>query len=130
MGEIGWHTPPGSVLTVWLDGIVKFETSDGEVRHVSAGGSMLVEDTRGKGHISRHPKEEQRLILITLPEGLETHSNSRSCRRARRMSDRMSPIGTNRRLEVGQSMSALPGYFRHQLAQLWPKHHLLRCLDI
>jgi hypothetical protein len=94
MGEIGWHTPPGSVLTVWLDGIVKFETSDGEVRHVSAGGSMLVEDTRGKGHISRHPIEEQRLILITLPEGLETHSNSRSCRRARRMSDRMSPIGT------------------------------------
>jgi hypothetical protein len=33
------------------------------VRHVSAGGSMLVEDTLGKGHISRHPKEGQRLIL-------------------------------------------------------------------
>jgi hypothetical protein len=63
MGEIGWHTPPGRVLTVWLDGIMKFETSDGEVRHVSAGGSMLVEDTLGKGYISRHPKEGQRLIL-------------------------------------------------------------------
>jgi len=57
MGEIGWHAPPGRVLTVWLDGIMKFETSDGEVPHVSAGGSMLVEDTLGKGHISRHPKE-------------------------------------------------------------------------
>jgi hypothetical protein len=109
MGEIGWHTPPGSVLTVWLDGIVKFETSDGEVRHVSAGGSMLVEDMRGKGHISRHPKEEQRLILITLPEGLETHSNSRSCRRARRMSDRMSPIGPSPRSLRCTPMTAIEG---------------------
>lgn len=42
----GWHTPPGRVLAVWLDGIVEFETSDGEVRHVSAGGSVLVEETQ------------------------------------------------------------------------------------
>jgi hypothetical protein len=28
--------PPGRVLAVWLDGIVEFETSDGEKRHVSA----------------------------------------------------------------------------------------------
>ena len=34
--EAGWHTPPGRVLAVWLDGIVEFETSDGEIRHVSA----------------------------------------------------------------------------------------------
>jgi hypothetical protein len=43
--EAGWHTPPGRVLTVWLDGVVEFETSDGEVRQVSAGGFVLVEDT-------------------------------------------------------------------------------------
>src|SRR5471032_2441125 len=24
--EAGWHTPPGQVLAVWLDGIVEFET--------------------------------------------------------------------------------------------------------
>ena len=29
--------------------------------------------------------------------------------------DRTSESGTNRRLEVGQSMSALLGYFRHHL---------------
>jgi hypothetical protein len=57
---------------VWLDGIVEFETSDGEVRRVSAGNSVLVEDTRGKGHISRHPVEGQSLILITLPHGLDS----------------------------------------------------------
>ncbi|KRR07454.1 hypothetical protein CQ10_15285 [Bradyrhizobium valentinum] len=60
------------MLTVWLDGIVKFGTSDGEVRHVSAGGSMLAEDTHGKGHISRHPNEDKRLILITPAEGLDS----------------------------------------------------------
>jgi hypothetical protein len=47
--EAGWHIPPGRVLAVWLDGIVEFETSDGEVRRVSAGSSVLVEDTHGKG---------------------------------------------------------------------------------
>jgi hypothetical protein len=66
-----WHTPPGRVLAVWLDGVVEFEVSDGEVRHVSAGGSVLVEDTHGKGHISRHPIEGQNVILISLPNGLD-----------------------------------------------------------
>jgi hypothetical protein len=69
--EAGWHTPPGRVLAVWLDGVVEFETSDGEVRHVSAGYSVLVEDTHGKGHVSRHPIEGQNVILISLPNGLD-----------------------------------------------------------
>jgi|SRR5471032_788078 hypothetical protein len=69
--EAGWHVPPGRVLAVWLDGVVEFETSDGETRRVSAGGFVLVEDTRAKGHISRHPLEGQSLILITLPDGLD-----------------------------------------------------------
>jgi hypothetical protein len=42
---------PERVLTVRLDGAVEYETSDGEVRHVPAGGFVLVEDTHGKGHI-------------------------------------------------------------------------------
>jgi hypothetical protein len=40
---------PERVLTVRLDGAVEYETSDGEVRHVPAGGFVLVEDTHGKG---------------------------------------------------------------------------------
>jgi hypothetical protein len=36
----------------------------------------------------------------------------------------------NRRLEHGQSMSALPRYIRHQLVLPLPKHHPLRCRDI
>jgi hypothetical protein len=72
MREAGFHTPPGRVLAVWLDGSVEFETSDGEVRQLTAGKAVLVEDTHGKGHISRHPPEGQNLILITLPSGLDS----------------------------------------------------------
>ena len=38
MREVAWHTVPERVLTVRLDGAVEYETSDGEVRHVPAGG--------------------------------------------------------------------------------------------
>lgn len=72
--EVSWHKAPERVLAVWLDGIVEFETSDGEVRHVSAGNYVLVEDTHEKGHISRHPAEGQSNILITLRDGLDLPS--------------------------------------------------------
>ena len=38
---------------------------------ISAGGSMLVKDAWNR-FTSSQPKEEQRLILITLPEGLDS----------------------------------------------------------
>jgi hypothetical protein len=71
MREAGFHTPPGRLLAIWLDGVVEFETSDGETRRVSAGNAVLVEDAHGKGHISRHPPEGQNLILVILPTGLD-----------------------------------------------------------
>jgi hypothetical protein len=46
--EAGFHTPPGRLLAVWLDGQVEFETSDGEVRRVTAGKAVLVEDRTGR----------------------------------------------------------------------------------
>jgi hypothetical protein len=49
---------------------VEFETSDGEVRRLPAGKAVLVEDTHGKGHISRHPEEGQNAIIVILPSGL------------------------------------------------------------
>ena len=57
--EVDFHTPPDRLLAIWLDGHVEFETSDGEVRRLPAGKAVLVEDTHGKGHISRHPEEGQ-----------------------------------------------------------------------
>jgi hypothetical protein len=32
---------------------------------------VLIEDTEGKGHISRHSQEAQTVLWITLPNGLE-----------------------------------------------------------
>jgi hypothetical protein len=61
---------PQILSSPWLDGHVEFETSDGEVRRLSAGKAVLVEDTHGKGHISRHPEEGQNLIIVMLPSGL------------------------------------------------------------
>jgi hypothetical protein len=66
--QVGWHTVPERVLTVRLDGTVEYETSDGEVRHVPAGGFALVEDTHGKVHLSRHSPEAQ---TVPMPSGLD-----------------------------------------------------------
>ncbi|WP_137153608.1 acetylxylan esterase [Rhizobium sp. FKL33] len=70
MRPVEWHTVPEPVLTVRLDGSVDYETSDGDVRHVSAGSFVLVEDTHGKGHLSHHSQEAQTVIWISLPNGL------------------------------------------------------------
>ena len=71
MRQVDWHTVPDRVLTVRLDGSVEYETSDGEVRAVSAGSFVLVEDTHGKGHLSRHSPESQFVLWISLPNGLD-----------------------------------------------------------
>ncbi|MDO1580702.1 hypothetical protein [Rhizobium oryzicola] len=67
--EVSWHTLPEPVLTIRLDGSVEYETSDGEKRQVSAGSFVLVEDTHGKGHLSRHSPEAQTVIWVSLPKG-------------------------------------------------------------
>ena len=72
--EADFHKPPERLLAIWLDGHVEFETSDGETRRVSAGNAVLVEDTHGKGHISRHPPEGQNAIQVLLPRGLDAPS--------------------------------------------------------
>ena len=38
--------------------------ADGDIRRVAAGSVVLAEDTTGKGHISRHPREGQLVAHI------------------------------------------------------------------
>ena len=71
MRQVDWHTVPDRELTVRLNGTVEYETSDGEVRKVSAGEFVLVEDTHGKGHLSRHSQNAQMVLWISLPNGLD-----------------------------------------------------------
>ena len=69
--EVDCHNNKNTTLSLRLDGSVEYETSAGEVRHVQAGSFVLVEDTHGKGHLSRHSAEAQTVIWISLPNGLD-----------------------------------------------------------
>ena len=48
-----WHPAPRRQYIINLDAAVKITASDGESRVIGAGEILLVEDTRGKGHISQ-----------------------------------------------------------------------------
>jgi len=69
--QVDWHTVPERVLTVRLDGSAESQTSDGDERRVPAGSFVLFEDVDGKGHKSLHSPEEQTVLWISLPQGLE-----------------------------------------------------------
>ncbi|MGH8808071.1 MAG: cupin domain-containing protein [Noviherbaspirillum sp.] len=53
----GWtgelHPSPLRMWVFFLSGEMEFEASDGERRSCVAGTAMLLEDTTGKGHLSR-----------------------------------------------------------------------------
>jgi hypothetical protein len=64
------HTAPERQMVAWLSGWMEIEASDGDVRRLPPGAVVLAEDTWGKGHLSRHPEEEQQMVVISLPEGI------------------------------------------------------------
>ena len=70
-GQVDWHNVPERALVVRLDGSSEYETSDGDRRRVSAGSIVLFEDMKGKGHRSLHSPQEQVVLWISLPQGLE-----------------------------------------------------------
>lgn len=51
--DLDWHPAPRRQYIVNLDAGVKLTASDGESREIGAGEIVLVEDTWGKGHLSR-----------------------------------------------------------------------------
>ena len=51
--NIDWHPAPRRQYIVNLDAGVKITASDGESRFIRAGEVILVEDTTGKGHLSK-----------------------------------------------------------------------------
>lgn len=48
-----WHPAPKRQFIFYLAGEIEAEVSDGEVRRFGPGSVTLVEDTTGKGHVSR-----------------------------------------------------------------------------
>ena len=48
-----WHPAPRRQFYFQLSGALEVEVSDGEKRRFSAGSLVLLEDTTGKGHLTR-----------------------------------------------------------------------------
>ncbi len=51
--DLDWHTAPRRQYIINLDAGVELTASDGERRTIGAGEVILVEDTTGKGHLSK-----------------------------------------------------------------------------
>ena len=51
--DLDWHPAPRRQYIINLDAGVEITASDGESRVIGAGEVILVEDTRGKGHLSK-----------------------------------------------------------------------------
>ena len=51
--DLDWHPAPRRQYIINLDAGVEITASDGECRVITAGEVILVEDTSGKGHLSK-----------------------------------------------------------------------------
>jgi hypothetical protein len=51
--DLDWHPAPRRQYIINLDAGVQITASDGEARRLEAGEVILVEDTWGKGHLSK-----------------------------------------------------------------------------
>lgn len=66
---VDWHPAPRKQFVITLSGEAELQTSDGEVRRIGPGSIVLVEDTTGKGHITRAVGGRERLsIFVPLPD--------------------------------------------------------------
>src|ERR1700710_1678656 len=55
-----WHPAPRRQYIINLDAGVQLTASDGEARVIGAGEIVLVEDTAGKGHLSKSVNNQMR----------------------------------------------------------------------
>ena len=66
-----WHRAPRRQHVISLAGGISITVSDGETRHIGAGEIVLVEDTTGKGDITRSSGDLSALECLTsLADGL------------------------------------------------------------
>jgi len=65
--DLDWHPAPRRQYIINLDAGVQITASDGEARQIGAGEVVLVEDTWGKGHLSKAIGNKMRhCIFVTL----------------------------------------------------------------
>jgi quercetin dioxygenase-like cupin family protein len=67
--DLDWHNAPRRQYIINLDAGVQITASDGEARKIGAGEVILVEDTSGKGHLSKALDGRLRhCIFVTLDD--------------------------------------------------------------
>ena len=59
-----WHPAPKRQIMIYLAGEVEGKTSDGQVRRFGPGDVVLLEDTTGRGHISRVVGNQDVLMAV------------------------------------------------------------------
>jgi quercetin dioxygenase-like cupin family protein len=59
-----WHRAPRRQYVITLSGETEITASDGETRRIRAGDIVLVEDTTGKGHITKSSGEIPRHTIF------------------------------------------------------------------
>jgi hypothetical protein len=65
--DLDWHPAPRRQYSINLDNGVQLTASDSESRIIGAGEVILVEDTTGKGHLSKAVNDGLRhCIFVTL----------------------------------------------------------------
>jgi len=64
--DLDWHPAPCRQYIVNLDAGVQITASDGESRVIRAGEIILVEDTTGKGHLSKGLGEMRHSLFIPI----------------------------------------------------------------
>ncbi len=64
-GWIGdWHPCPARQFLALMSGAVEMETTDGTVRSFKPGDLILLEDTTGKGHVTRNTGDGYATFLV------------------------------------------------------------------
>jgi hypothetical protein len=63
-----WHPAPAKQIMFCLIGELEVTVSDGETRRFGPGSVILVEDTHGKGHVSRVVGEERCFMAAAILE--------------------------------------------------------------
>ena len=61
-----WHRAPQRQFVLVHRGVMRIEASDGEVRLIRAGETLLVEDVAGTGHRTSVPEGECSGVVVTI----------------------------------------------------------------
>lgn len=62
--DLDWHCAPRHQYIVLLDGEIEITVSAGETRRFTGGDVLLMGDTAGKGHRTRHTRAQRRRSLF------------------------------------------------------------------